>query len=70
MAASTKYVILGYRLGQCAGYIKSVSYSKGKFTFTNDKSKAKTYTINYAQGEIDTLAGMCLGEYSFIYQLK
>lgn len=48
--------IVAYQNGVPRGYIRSVSETKGTFTLTHDKSKAKGYaTQATVQREIDAL---------------
>lgn len=53
----------------CVGYIESVSYSKNKFTTTQNRSEAKkSYrTLDEVQREIDILSRMCCGTLVFTY---
>ena len=55
--------------GSPAGYIKSVSVAKNKFTLTNNKYQAKGYTTaNACQYDIDKLAAIAFGTNTvFVY---
>lgn len=68
MAKEKSYIIDMFN-GVPIGYVKSISYTKGKYTTTNDKSQARGYTTEYTiQKDIDELAKMAshLG-HVFIY---
>lgn len=59
-----------FQRGQLRGYVKAVSYAKGKFTITQNKAEAKGYATEWAiQQEIDrlTVMGFAYG-YMFMYE--
>lgn len=67
MAKNAKLHITVYQNGQFKGYIKSVSYSQGRFTLTQDIKDAKGYvTLNNVQGEIDFLTSISYA-YGYIF---
>lgn len=63
-----KYVILVYNNSKCLGYVSAALYSLTTFKFTTDKSKAKKYTENTLYKELDYLASVACGVYSFVYK--
>lgn len=65
--ANTKMHITVIQHGQFRGYVKSVSYSKGKFVITANINEAKGYASEWViQQEIDRLTVMGY-DYGYIF---
>lgn len=65
-----KYIVKAARNGVFAGYLKSVSYTNGTFTTTQDKQKAKKFTSHERlEGDIDFCTGVGFADgYVFGYE--
>ena len=63
-----KYNIVALIEGNPKGFIRSISYDKGKFAITKEKNNARKFSDNEVFDEIDTLTAFGYNKgYVFMY---